>query len=262
MTTSITAGLARLGLHFHAPNLNERPHGGGVGPMWREGRCWLYLRPGEGWRCPVLTASWQIPTSFWHAKIEIGDGEHDLGLDLACGLFAIWLGAERILPPSWRVRERRIGLAWYEGTLTISLWENPYEWHRGQPWWWHVRITPADLVLGKHVYQAREFVAGDASIPLPEAAYPARIIISEATWTRPRWPWSRRIIRAKIEVEGGIPIPGKGENSWDIDDDAIFSLTTPAATLPAAVAAMVESVLERRLRYGGSLNWRPEHGDA
>ena len=257
MSNVATRGLARLGLHFHAQNLNERPFGAADGPMWREGRCWLDLWPGDDWRGPVLTASWQIPTTFWHAKLEIGDGEHDLSVDLACGLFALWLGAERVLPRAWRDRERRIGVSWHAGTATISLWGNPYEWRRGQPWWWSVRVTPADIVLGAWVYRTRELVEGSAVIPLPEASYPARITISEATWTRPRWPWPRRIIRAEIEVDGGIPIPGKGENAWDVDDDAIYSLTTPAATMPEAVAAMVGSVLETRLRHGGGMGWRP-----
>ena len=258
MSNVVMRVLVRLGLHFHAQNLNRKPHEG-YGPMRRQGRCWLHARGRDG-RVdggPTFTAEWQIPTTFWHAKLELGDGEHDLSVDLACGLFALWLGANRILPPAWRVRERRIGVSCHDGTAHISLWENPNEWRRSDPRWMRFSVTPLDILLGKHVYRTRELADGSAVIPLPEAAYPARITISEATWTRPRWPWPRRIIRAEVEVDGGIPVPGKGENSWDIDDDAIYSLTTPAASLPEAVAAMVRSVLESRLRHGGSMGWRP-----
>lgn len=45
-------------------------------------------------------------------------------------------------------------------------------------------------------------------------------------------------------------------NSWDCGEDAVYSLTTVAATVPEAIAKLVRSCLESRERHGGP-NWRP-----
>lgn len=90
-----------------------------------------------------------------------------------------------------------------------------------------------------------------------EADYPATVILTTDTWKRPRWHWPLVVERAEVDVPGGVPIPGKGENSWDIDDDATFSLVTPASTVEEAVQKFYDTVNERRARYGGR-NWTPE----
>lgn len=59
--------------------------------------------------------------------------------------------------------------------------------------------------------------------------------------------------------QGGkpIPVPGKGENSWDCDDDAIHSSHGPHSTVHQAVAALVASVYRDRTRYGSGPEWQP-----
>ena len=59
-----------------------------------------------------------------------------------------------------------------------------------------------------------------------------------------------------MRSEQGLPIPGKGENSWDCGDDAYYSIGTPAATAMEAVEYAADRVLETRRRYGGS-SWAP-----
>lgn len=58
----------------------------------------------------------------------------------------------------------------------------------------------------------------------------------------------------EIDMEEGIPFPGKGENSWDMGDDAYFGFG--GATIEAAVADIIADTLDRRNRHGGK-NWRP-----
>jgi hypothetical protein len=46
-------------------------------------------------------------------------------------------------------------------------------------------------------------------------------------WTFPRWFVAKQSDSITISIEGkGIPIPGKGENSWDCGDDAIRGVTS------------------------------------
>jgi hypothetical protein len=86
---------------------------------------------------------------------------------------------------------------------------------------------------------------------LPEGLY--RLVISEqqATWQRPRWPWPSRVSRS-FDIEAIRPpmFAGKGENSWDCDDDAIFGMTSTERTAGGAVGDYVGRVLSRRRRYG------------
>jgi hypothetical protein len=58
---------------------------------------------------------------------------------------------------------------------------------------------------------------------MPEGKYPAHVKRERRTWKRPRWftPLVREYW--DVDVESGIRVPGKGENSWDCDDDAIFA---------------------------------------
>ena len=54
-----------------------------------------------------------------------------------------------------------------------------------------------------------------------------------------------------------IPVPGKGENSWDCGEDATFSLSCPSTTISEAIGEMVKSCMRTRERYAG-LDFKPE----
>lgn len=77
----------------------------------------------------------------------------------------------------------------------------------------------------------------------------------ESTWKRARW-FTHKNVRASVDIPAGIPHPGKGENSWDCGEDRTYGLTTKADTVEKAIAAVVESSLRDRRRYGGD-NWTP-----
>ena len=87
----------------------------------------------------------------------------------------------------------------------------------------------------------------EVEINLGGQVRPVKIELYEARWKRKRWPKARVVARADIELFDGIPIPGKGENGWDIEDDAIYGLVCKAATLEDAIAAL-------RASYERSLN--------
>lgn len=93
----------------------------------------------------------------------------------------------------------------------------------------------------------------------PEGYYLATVEMYTTVWRRPRWPLVHSERRATVTVSEGVPLPGKGENDYDCDDDALHSSTSPAATLEDAVAAFRNSVLEARERYG-SEDWKPRSG--
>jgi hypothetical protein len=52
----------------------------------------------------------------------------------------------------------------------------------------------------------------------------------------------------KLDIPGGIPHNGKGENSWDCGDDGLWGCG--GDTVEEAIGHAVSSVLRSRRRYG------------
>lgn len=115
-------------------------------------------------------------------------------------------------------------------------------------------INVPRVLFGQDKYTTRDISITSAFVDLPEGKYPVTVRIFESTWKRTRWPWPTRMIRADVEPvdqEHGIPShAGKGENSWDQDDDALFGMTCQAKTVEEAVEAVEQSILRDRARYG------------
>lgn len=241
-------------VYWHSQNLTEDKFGR-TKALWRHGRSWL----STPWA--TLGLCWQIPTPHWIVAFEFGGGDgHLFGASFACGLFALWFHWE---PAKWReVKDRSYQLSWHGGGIWgqwgTNQWGDMEDWS-SPPWWRRWHFDPMDFLFGRQKYTARDLDTVVTTVPAPEGAYPASIRFFESTWTRPRWPWwplTRRRDRADIELQKPVPIPGKGENSWDCGEDAIHSLTCPASTVGEAVAAVVESYTRTRERHGGR-DWKP-----
>jgi hypothetical protein len=154
--------------------------------------------------------------------------------------------------------ERVVGVSVHDGRIWFKLWDNPNEWGRADPWWWRFSFGPIDFLLGQERYSEIDVWSGRVVVLLPEGEYPAGCKIYDAVRRRPRWPWARRVRRARIEPDVPIPVPGKGENVWDCGDDAVWWTSVPAGTAAEGVEKMVEDVLRTRERYGGK-GWVAEH---
>lgn len=171
----------------------------------------------------------------------------------------------RLLGLSWQqVRDkpmrdwrRELGVSWHHGALWITPWVNSNEWTKGKRG--EFCINPADIIFGRKKYSESNKHSFDDVIEMPEGDYPAKIQLYIASWERPRWPITHSIMRAEIEVEGGIPVPGKGENSWDMEDDAVYGITMTAASIEEAKQKTRDSVLRDRIKYAHE-GWIPDKG--
>lgn len=159
---------------------------------------------------------------------------------------ADWVKQLPGIGPGWEDGDREIGMAVHDWTFWLYPWRN----RDGRPWSFHV----LDFLLGRDQYSETQIESGAMQISMAEGKYPATYRLFRSTWKRPRWPWPTHLLRGDMEVEHGIPVPGKGENSWDQEDTAIYSLTCPATTREELAEKFVATVLRKRTQYG----WRDE----
>jgi hypothetical protein len=171
--------------------------------------------------------------------------------------FSNRFGTQRRYPGN--ERELRVALSREDHAVTWNFWLENSSWYSDDPKWRRGRWSPVDALLGQQQYSNEVLSTHDVVIPMPEKAYPATVTLQRATWRRTRFPFlAKSIDRANIDVPGGIPHEGKGENAWDCGEDATYSMTCPAGGLAEAIGKMVESVTRDRLRYGGSIYHRRE----
>src|SRR6266567_1371071 len=223
---------------------------------WLHGRAWLHHRPAG-----VFGVEWVIPTRSFGVHLFVGGMEDQLRFNVSCRLFGLYFSLER-WPwlRKWKAANhhgKETSFAIHHWTFWWRLWHDEHEWKSTTPKWRHGSFTLPDFFLGKAKYTRVNQGSKDIVIEMPERAYPATLTFSTSTWKRRRWPWAKRVEYAEIEVEGGVPIPGKGENSWDCDDDAIFSSSMACSSEKDAIERFIQSANHTRERYGGK-NWLPE----
>lgn len=164
----------------------------------------------------------------------------------------------RKLVPKWGAsRMIQFTLDRGEWPLRWKLWTD-WRGYERLPKWREGSWGPARALLGKRMVEWEHIATMPVEIPMPERTYPATVELRNHVSWRSRTPFRKRRLRcANVEIPGGIGTPGKGENAWDCGDDAIFSMSCPAQTVEEAIGKVVESVLRDRLKYSGSLTFKP-----
>lgn len=253
-------------MRIHIINENKL-RGEVIGSAFWHGRGWLHV--GKGYHS-IFHAEWSfLRKAKWGptCEMELGDGDsqRDIKFHFALPwLFSVFLIFEDILPKNTRFgshnNARRMGFAWYEWTLTLHLWSvgGMGDWSSRDPWYLHgIRFDFDRILFGRRShFETNDTGFSDCVIPMPEGAYPAKIRLYTSNW-KGRWG-TKRLRRAEIKCEQGVPCPGKGENSWDCDENATYGITCPANNEWDAIGELVASVLRDRYKYGGGCNWRPE----
>lgn len=207
---------------FRVPFVFAAAVGVRVPRKWLAG--WVYHRREVSLTAPYVAGIWALLRVGW-----------DQGLD---GMEDYYRGA----------RERGEDLIWSEAATRQG---------------WEIRLRPRllDRIFGRVVYSKQESDPEPIVIAMPEGRYPATATRRRQTWKRPRSPRARSGYSWTVSVEGGLPVPGKGENSWDCGDDAIYSSSFPDDGISAAEAGrrMADSAMKTRSRYA-SLAWAPRDG--
>jgi hypothetical protein len=163
----------------------------------------------------------------------------------------------RLLCPAPHYGKREISVRLHSGGIWWKIYKNPDCWSLKDPKWRDGHFDPMDFLFGRTKHFETVLSTSQAMAELPEGSYECAVTMKFEWWKRKRAFWrSAQFIRAHIECpKGGIPVPGKGENSWECGDDAIYSRTAPAATVDEAVRSLAEDVLKTRKRRGVAPNW-------
>lgn len=275
-------GLRRLRWYAHAVNDNDRK-GGGQGALWKAGRWIVVTRKGYK---DVLRIEWHHGRK---AKPELdlllrfGPSSARLHVGIL-GLASWWLtvGFKQGLLAPLMIEERQFGirlgyigyLAWIDiafddqsdATGMMAYYRRKKE--QGETLYFggnrvqltqglrvKIRLRLRDWTLGRKQYEKTELRREDVAIPLDEREYAGVWTLTREIWKRPRWPFvSHERVGSWIEVEHPPAFAGKGENSWDCGDDAIFGSGSSALTPAGAIGDYVKSVLTYRERYGQASN--------
>lgn len=254
--------LFRREIYGWVSNENERKDGT-YGSILRHARGWLHFDERV-----CFGVEWSIPSRFTQVGLEFGGySEHDVMLKIACPLFALWLYAENLLTwefkrklptDHWFNQGRELEIAMHNGGVWFKLWTAEDDSYGRRSRWRTLVLYPADILFGKEKYSNTVLSTHDVVIPMPEGNYAATVKMECAKWTRSRWPFPKVKMTADVDIDKGVPIPGKGENSWDCDDDAIFGMSCGASTVEEAISKVVQSALRTRQRYGGSHLMQPK----
>jgi hypothetical protein len=123
---------------------------------------------------------------------------------------------------STSLRSSEYGLRYRGGRLILCLGQPPHAWSRNDPWWWEMRLNLKQLIFGKTKYEEEETGVSRGFIKLPEGVYAATVSFTNQYWWSDRPILGRfktRFLRsAGVTSDIGIPIPGKGEDSWNCAD--------------------------------------------
>lgn len=220
-----------------------------------------------------VSVEWAVPSRSVGVSFRVGHDDDAVAAHVGLG-GAVFLSAQaeplrrfrdwvcRVLPGdmgrSWSGRV--FSLRVHDWAIWWSLGVDDQGWTSARPRWrdgswrplgWNMRRGEPRLVEERRVL-----------VPMPERSYRGVAKRHEAQWGFTKLPpwFDRHASIVDIEMDPGeqIPIPGKGENSWDCDEDAIFGTGGgQAQTIEDAIGQLVASALRDRRRRSGD-DWVPE----
>lgn len=155
---------------------------------------------------------------------------------------------------------RRFDVSVHDWSLWWHFWVDDSGWFGTRPRWRDGSFHFLDFLLGKQQYASRLVDSREIVVCMPEGQYRGCCELRSDTWTRPRGV-TRELRRAHVDMVDPIPVPGKGENAWDCDEDALHGGTFAAKTFAEAVGHLTESALRTRERHGGA-GWVPRQKGA
>lgn len=219
---------------------------------------------------PALRVTWSLGE--WHFRIGLGldESEAEAVFKVAVPGVALWFAVEddRLGELLRGTRERRYELRAHSGSLWWTVGGDG-DWSSSDPWWREGSWSYVDALLGARKSRTVTLVEVRTTAPLPEGSYPVSVALQRVVTYRERFPVlsaeEHRVGEVNLVlVDSDAPrpmVPGKGENSWDLDPDTLYRMTLPAETVAEAVGGYVTAVMKTREQRAGRIDWKPPAAD-
>ena len=189
---------------------------------------------------------WELGKASLGAYAHLGD-ESGLAVHFAVPLVSLF--ADLPLRRFTKLEERVLfDVRLIEDRLHWKFGGKDGTWNSSIPRWREGGLSLRNALLGKPAYAKGKSDVHRVKIPMPEGCYDATIEVSDDVWTRSRW-LPRRARMMRINVPLGIPHQGKGENDYDLGEDALFGWGGPCPTIEEAIGRTVTDALHFRQRY-------------
>lgn len=260
-------------MHWFTCNDTRRWPDGQQGSLARAGRLYVY----GGLSRVLLRAFW----SFWHPlrwiELEVRVDEEDALASISVILpwlahLGIGVPLPRRLVGATVMGDRTFGVKFgYVGSIVevdvaYAQWGHDtgmLDYYRRKPggtysgaqlwpgWRLVVKRPPLRWLLGRASYCQEVVNKKPVAVSLDGKVFEAHWRLERHWRERPRWPWRYGVRYASwLEVKDPPRFAGKGENSWDCDDDAIYGMGSSELTAAGAIGEYVKAVLKNRERYG------------
>lgn len=199
---------------------------------------------------------------FMHAGFTIGNDEEQFQCSLALyRVFAIYFTIDRIFTRKFYDKWFHKNKLWSGLTTDIrffdyTIWVSSFMDESGHTsmdinkWFqFEFNIDFRDLLFGK--FKTKSYKTKPIAVEIeitPNEKYIGTYIFKTIVRRRKRW-FTEVYKRIEIEVEEGIPYPGKGTSSYNCGDDAVFSFSTPGESVKHCIDELRKDVLWLRKNY-------------
>jgi hypothetical protein len=149
---------------------------------------------------------------------------------------------------------RQVGWQIHSNMIWLWFWSDDYNGGPERKWVFDFQR----FFMGECKTHVIDTVRQHGHITMPEAQYPVvfRRQVIHKKWTR--MPWRvKRFVRIDASFPVPVPIPGKCDNGWDCDDDAIYETGVWSDDIGMARGIVEDEILSIRAKRA-SIDWQPE----
>lgn len=206
--------------HVWFQNLNDNPRRkrlfhfrGSIGRSWE--KLWFRYELCSGPAC----------------RLSAGVDDEGTNLSFGLGLFTIYLTIPKRIRPLRYGRE--YGFYIHDWVIRFFFGSKKFESSTKDPWYYNFTVDPLRLLFGKTEHFEKKLIKNHRPVQFSfrgKSYIMEKIHVNRSHWFRTRVPFAlycRKMLRMDLEISKPPMRAGKGENSWDCDDDGSFGMCAP-----------------------------------
>jgi len=222
-------------------------------------RYWLYFNDNLSFRIEAYPF-----TKNFSIEFNINDDfENTISFNLCIPpLFSFYFGIEKTPKKiikkliGYKYGNRQTGIRIFDWSIWLEFWLGEDNCGTlGNKWrGFKTVFHPVNYILGKIKYSTEVKETGEITFLVPEGfsykekEYTGKWSKEVITHKRSRW-FKKDFVRYELEVEEGVPFPGKGTAGYNCDEDATYSLSGVFNSKEELVDRFIKGILSNRENY-------------